>query len=124
MQFIIDELVELIKHDLFTEVKETTNLAGDKSSISNLGSSVTSTAGTSLSSSNSEVITTLKSLTTYESPTLHLNLELSTITVDFFKKMFINYPFKAKVLLDLIFKYNSSCQHAFLKVHLNAINSM
>lgn len=125
IQYIVEELVELIKHDLFVELKETTSAyLADKSSISNLGSSVASTAGTSLSSSNSELITTLK-LSYYDSPTLnHQFPELSTITVDYLKKLFLNYPVKAKVLLELIFKYNPNSQHTFLKVHLNAINSI
>ena len=125
MQFIVDELVELIKHDVFADLKETaSSYLADKSSISNLGSSVTSTAGTSVSSSNSELITTLK-LSYYDSPTLNQQFpELSTVTVDYLKKLFLNYPVKAKVLLELIFKYNPNSQHAFLKVHLNAINSI
>jgi hypothetical protein len=125
MQFIVDELVDLIKNDLFTDIKESTSsYLADKSSLSNLGSSLTSTAGTSASSSNSELITTLK-LSYYDSPTLNQHIpEFSTLTIDYLKKIFLNYPAKAKILLELIFKYNLNSQHAFLKVHLNAISSI
>ena len=122
-QFIIDELVELIQHELFGDSKETNANVGDKGSVSNLGSSVTSTVeGTSLSSSNSEYVT-LK-LNNYESPTTIHQPELSTLTVEFLKNLLIAHPAKVKGLLELIFKYNANSQHAFLRVHLQAINTL
>ena len=49
--------------------------------------------------------------------------DLSTESFGFLKNLFIQNIFKTEHMLRLIFKYNSSSEHVFLKVHLAAISA-
>lgn len=49
--------------------------------------------------------------------------QLTTETCDYLKNLFLIKPFKCDHLLRIIFKYNPSSEHTFLKVHLTSVNS-
>jgi hypothetical protein len=145
---IIDELVNLVKIDLnkskaTTTTTTTTNIKQKNKKNNNNDSFNSSSIKSNISdfisvSTSSDIIssqitptptrtpTTTTISSSFNSSQIHQNsndyFELSDSTAQFIKTLFIIQPFKAKSLIEIIFKYNHlTIERSFLKCHLNAI---
>ena len=109
LQNFIDEIVDLIRNELFVSnanTKEKSSMGSiDKLSSYSLASLTTTSMGSA-------------------SDSMKENNELSEATTEFLKELLIKNHLKVKKLFELIIKYNQKSDHVLLNVHVSALNKI